>query len=183
MALPHFNQSKASKSLYEPVHQNLFEVTFIPPSGVAGADLLLEHVNTVGGLDGLNPALDAIGQKYKFADRSYAGMPSATSVDIAVNFSLNLNEANQMYVYKTLKSWYSKMYNPATGEMGLKKDYVGTMIIVEYNRAGDIYRKITLLDVFPTGAPTGLDAHDYGSADPLVMDMTFKCDHWEEEIA
>lgn len=183
MALPHFNQSKASKNLYEPIHQNLFEVTFLPPAGVTGGDLLLEHVNTVSGLDGLNPAVDAVGQKYKFADRSYAGMPGQTFVDIAINFSLNLNEANQMYIYKTLKDWYKKIYNPLTGEMGLKVDYTGDMIIVEYNRAGDIYRKITLNDVFPTGNPTGLDGHDYNSADALAMDMTFRCDYWNEELA
>jgi hypothetical protein len=67
--------------------------------------------------------------------------------------------------------------------MGLKKDYVGTIIIVEYNRKGDIYRKITLLDTFPGVNPTGLDAHDYSSADPQVLDITFRCDNWEEELA
>jgi hypothetical protein len=183
MALPHYNQSKASKNMYEPMHQNLFEVTFLPPSGVSGSELLLEHVNTVGGLDGLNPAIDPVAQKYKFSDRSYAGMPGQTFVDIAFNFSLNINDANQAYIYKTLQSWYKKMYDPATGEMGLKKDYTGTIIIVEYNRKGDIYRKITLLQCFPATPPTGLDGRDYNSADPLVADMTFRCDHWDEELS
>lgn len=181
--LPHYNQSKASKNKFEPMHQNLFEVTFLPPSGVSGGELLLEHVNTIGGLDGLNPAIDPIGQKYKFSDRSYAGMPAQTFVDIAINFSLNLNDANQAYTYKTLQAWYKKIYDPATGEMGLKKDYSGTIILVEYNRAGDIYRKVTLLDVFPGSNPTGLDARDYGSPDPMVIDITFRCDHWDEELS
>lgn len=183
MALPHYNQSKASKNKYEPMHQNLFEVTFLPPSGVSGGELLLEHVNTLGGIDLLNPAVDAIAQKYKFSDRSYAGMPAQTYVDIAINFSLNLNDSNQAYIYKTLQAWYKKIYNPATGEMGLKKDYTGTIIIVEYNRAGDIYRKITLLDVFPTGNPTGLDTRDYNSPEPLIIDITYRCDNWDEELA
>ena len=182
MALPHYNQSKASKNMYEPMHQNLFEVTFLK-SGLQGGQMLLEHVNTVGGLDGLNPAVEPVGQKYKFADRSYAGMPGQTFVDIAFNFSLNLNDANQAYVYKTLQAWYKDIYNPATGEMKLKKDYVGDIVIVEYNRAGDIYRKITLLDCFPATPPTGLDGRDYSSAEPLVADMTFRCDHWEEELS
>jgi len=183
MALPHYNKAKASKNLFEPVHGNLFEVTFIAPAGVGGSELLLEHVNTVGGLDAVNPAIEAVGQKYKFSDRSYAGMPGQTFLDVVLNFSLNLNDANQMYIYKTLKAWYTKIYNPATGEMGLKKDYVGTIIIVQYNRAGDIYRKLTLLDTFPGTSPTGLDANDYSSADPQVIDMTFRCDNWDEELS
>ena len=183
MALPHYNKAKASKNLFEPVHGNLFEVTFIAPAGVSGTELLLEHVNTVSGLDGINPAVEPVGQKYKFSDRSYAGMPGQTFIDVAINFSLNLNDANQMYIYKTLRDWYKKIYDPATGEMGLKKDYVGTLIIVQYNRAGDIYRKLTLLDVFPATQPTGLDGNDYSSADPLAIDMTFRCDNWEEELA
>jgi hypothetical protein len=110
-------------------------------------------------------------------------MPAATSMDVAVNFSLNLNDANQNYVYKTLRDWYKKIYDPATGAMGLKKDYTGDMIIVEYNRAGDIYRKLTLNDVFPTTPPTGLDGRDYNAADALAIDMTFRCDYWSEELA
>lgn len=181
MGLPHHDKGKASKNLFEPVHGNLFEVTFMPPSGVAGGDMLLEHVNTIGGLDALNPAIEPIGQKYKFSDRSYAGMPSQTFVDIAINFSLNLNDANQMYIYKTLRDWYKKMYDPSTGEMGLKKNYSGTIIIVQYNREGDIFRKVTLLDTFPATAPTGLDAFDYSTPEPLVVDMTFRSDHWDDE--
>lgn len=180
--LPHYDNSKASKNLYEPMHQNLFEVTFLVP-GLAGSELLIEHVNTVSGLDGLNPAIDPVEQKYKFADRSYAGMPAQTFVDIPINFSLNLNDANQAYIYKTLQNWYKRIYNPLTGEMGLKKDYVGDIIIVEYNRTGDIYRKVTLRDCFPTGQPTGLDTREYATPDPLTIEMTFRCDHWDEELS
>lgn len=181
--LSHYQKGKASKGLYEPVHGNLFEVTFIAPAGVGGSSLLLEHVNSVGGLDGINPEIEAVGQKYKFSDRSYAGMPAQTFIDVNINFSLNLNEANQMYIYKTLKDWYKKIYNPATGEMGLKKNYVGTIIIVQYNREGDIYRKITLRDVFPTGNPTGLDEANYETPDAQTIEMTFRCDDPQEELA
>jgi len=178
--LPHYNNSKAATKLYEPVQGNLYEVTIIPPNGIDGS-LLLEHVNTVGGLVASNPSIDPVEQKYKFATRSYAGMPAATSMDVAVNFSLNLNDANQNYVYKTLREWYKKIYDPATGAMGLKKDYVGTMIIVMYDRQGNIHRKLTLLDCFPMGQPGAMDAFDYGAADPLVIDMTWRCDNWIEE--
>jgi hypothetical protein len=180
--LPHFDNSQASRNLYEPVHQNLFEVTFLPPTGVAGSPILLEHVNTVSGLEGINPAVEAVGQKYKFADRSFAGMPSQTFIDVTVVFSLNLNDANQMYAYKTLRQWKDKIFDPLTGAMGLKKDYVGTLIIVEYNRKGNIYRKLTLKDTFITGQLTGLDGHDYNTAEPLTITAVFRTDHWDEEL-
>jgi hypothetical protein len=181
MALPHYKVSKASSKREEPLYPNLYEVTLLPPDGIDGG-LLLEHVNTVSGIGGVNPAIDAVGQKYKFADRSFAGMPSATSVDVTINFSLNFNDANQLYTYKTLREWYKKTYNPATGEMGLKKDYTGTIIIVQYNRKGEIWRKLTLFHVFPTGGIALADSLDYSTNDPVTLDIVFKCDHWEETL-
>lgn len=180
MALPHYNESTASSNRYEPIQGNLFEVTLLPPGGIDGG-MALEHVNTIEGLDGINPEIAPVGQKYKFADRSFAGTPDQTFVDITVNFSLNLNDANQAYLYKTLRDWYKLQYDPETGEQGLKRDYVGTIIIVEYNRAGDIYRKVTLFDAFPN-APTGLGSNDYSSAEPKTMEVVFRADHWTEEL-
>jgi hypothetical protein len=181
MALPHYDISQASNKQQEIVYPNLFEVTFLPPAGIDGG-LLLEHVNTIGGLGGVNPAIDPVDQKYKFADRSYAGMPATTSIDVTVNFSLNLNSSNQLYTYKTLRDWYKKSYDPETGEMGLKKDYTGTLIIVQYNRAGDIFRKLTLYHVFITGGLSLADSLEYGSNDAVTLDVVFRCNKWNEEL-
>ena len=180
MPLPHYTQSRASSQRYEPVQPNLFEVTVFSPLG-DDTGLILEQVKTIGGLNNLNPAVDAIGQKYKFADRSFASMPGQTFMDLTVNFSLNLNEANENYIYNTFRNWYKLIYDPLTGEMGLKKDYVGSMIIVQYNRAGDIFRKITCKDVFPTGRPEFVDELNYETPDPAELTMTYRCDHWVEE--
>jgi hypothetical protein len=182
MALPHYKVSKASSKQEEVLYPNLFEVTFLPPNGIDGG-LLLEHVNTVGGIGGVNPAIEAVAQKYKFADRSYAGMPTQTFIDVTIVFSLNLNDSNQLYTYKTLRDWYKKIYDPETGEMGLKKDYTGTLIIVQYNRKGDIYRKLTLRHVFPTGGIALSDSLDYSSAEPVTLEVVFRCDNWEEELS
>jgi len=91
MPLPHYTQSRASSQRYEPIQPNLFEVTIFSPLG-DDTGLILEQVKSIGGLNNLNPSIDAINQKYKFADRSYAGMPAQTFVDLTVNFTLNLNE-------------------------------------------------------------------------------------------
>jgi len=180
MPLPHYTQSRASSQRYEPVQPNLFEVTVFSPLG-DDTGLILEQVKTIGGLNNLNPAVDAIGQKYKFADRSFASMPGQTFMDLTVNFSLNLNEANENYIYNTFRNWYKLIYDPLTGEMGLKKDYVGSMIIVQYNRAGDIFRKITCKDVFPTGQPDFVDELSYETPDAVDLTRTYRCDHWVEE--
>lgn len=180
MPLPHYTQSRASTQRFEPIQPNLFEVTIFSPLG-DDTGLILESVKNIGGLNALNPTVDAIGQKYKFADRSYAGMPSQTFADITVNFTLNLNDANENYIYNIFRNWYKLIYDPQTGEMGLKKDYVGSMIIVQYNRAGDIFRKITLKDVFPTGQPAFVDELNYETADAAELAMTYRCDHWVEE--
>jgi hypothetical protein len=180
MPLPHYTQSRASSQRYEPIQPNLFEVTVFSPLG-DDTGLILEHVKTIGGLNNLNPSVDAIGQKYKFADRSFASMPGQTFLDLTLNFTLNLNEANENYIYNTFRNWYKLIYDPLTGEMGLKKDYVGSMIIVQYNRAGDIFRKITCKDVFPTGQPDFVDELNYETADAAELSMTYRCDHWVEE--
>jgi len=180
MPLPHYTQSRASSQRYEPIQPNLFEVTVFSPLG-DDTGLILEQVKTIGGLNNLNPAVDAIGQKYKFADRSFASMPGQTFMDLTVNFSLNLNEANENYIYNTFRNWYKIIYDQLTGEMGLKKDYVGSMIIVQYNRAGDIFRKITCKDVFPTGQPDFVDELSYETPDAVDLTMTYRCDHWVEE--
>lgn len=183
MALPHYREDQTSKKNkhFEPVQSNLFEVSILPPDGVSGADLLLQHVNSISGLETLYREVSAVEQKYKFATRSYAGMPDGTAHDITVNFSLNLNDSNQAYVYKTLREWYRKQYNPETGEMGLKKDYVGTLVIVQFNRAGDIYRKITLEDCFIISALGFTGELSYEDATPAALEVQWRCDTFAEE--
>jgi hypothetical protein len=46
MALPHYSEDQTSKKgkNFEPVQANLFEVTILPPDGVAGQEMLLQHV-------------------------------------------------------------------------------------------------------------------------------------------
>lgn len=184
MALPHYNQDQTSKKgkNFEPIQGNLFEVTILPPSGVPGGEMMLQHVNTIGGLDTLHREIAAVEQKYKWATRSYAGMPDGTAHDLTVNFTLNLNDANQAYLYKSLKDWYSLQYNSATGEMGLKKDYVGTLIVTQFNRVGDIYRTVTFEECFITSA-VGLGDLDYSSSEAKTIEIVWRSDVAKEELA
>ncbi len=180
MPLSHYSQAKASLNMYEPVQVNLFEATILTPLN-PDAGLILEHVKSIQGLQNINPSVDAVTQKFKQADRSYAGMPSQTFVDLTFVFTLNLNDANENYIYKQMRDWYALTYNPLTGEYGLKKDYVGTLIIVQHNRPGKIFRKLTFKHVFPIQQPQAMDTLDYTTPEPAELTMVLRSDFWNEE--
>lgn len=180
--LPHFLNNRAATKHFEPVYQNHFEVTIIPPSQVAGGEILLEHVNKIGGLESDKGSV-AIDQKYKFAKRSYAsGEPTDTVVDLTIDFSLNLNNNNEMYVYKTLRDWSRLIYNPLTGAQGLKKDYVGMIIVQNYTRDGNIFWQRTFHDAFITGNIPALELSYDGGEKLDLTSVTFRCDWWEEAM-
>lgn len=184
MALSHYKNSQAAVGKWEVVNPSLFEVTIMPPESVDGADstLLLEHVRSVGGLDGLNPSIGAAVQKFKQAERHYAGGPDSTHLELAIVFSLNLNDSNENYIYTTMRKWCNLIFNPANGAAGLKAEYTGTMVIVEYNRDGSIWRKITCTDIFPTGQMTGMGDRNYDNVnDANELSITFMCDVWDEK--
>ena len=184
MALPHYSQDQTSRSgrQFEPVQANLFEVTVLPPAGVSDAPLMIQHVNSISGLE-LYKEVAAVEQKYKFSTRSFAGMPDATTLDVGINFSLNLNDANQAYLYKTMRQWYNNQYDPQTGAMGLKKDYVGTIVVVQFNRAGDIYRTVTLEDCFITSGLPFTTELSYETTEAQALEVTWRCDTFKEVLA
>lgn len=180
--LPHYLNNRAATKNYEPVYQNLFEVSIIPPQTIAGGELLLEHVMKVTGLE-TDRGSEVVEQKYKFATRSYAsGVPTSTVADIAVSFSINLNDANQVYVYKTLRDWARLIYNPLTGEQGLKKDYIGKVVVVNHNRKGEIFWQRTFHSAFPVGDIPNFDLDYSGGAALEMADVKFRCDYWQENI-
>jgi hypothetical protein len=67
--------------------------------------------------------------------------------------------------------------------MGLKKDYVGTLVVVQFNRAGDIYRTITLEDCFITSALGFTTELNYETSDPASLEVVWRCDTWKEVLA
>lgn len=186
MALSHYKSAQASVNRWEPVNSSLFEVTILPPAFPTGGDdmsaLMLEHVRSISGLDGLNPSVGLITQKFKYAERNYAGGPDTTHLELGITFSLNLNDANENYIYTTLRKWCDMIYNPANGAMGVKKQYCGQMVIVQYNRDGSIWRKITCSVCFPNGQMTGMGDLSYDDPNAAQeLQITFISDLWNEE--
>jgi hypothetical protein len=82
-----------------------------------------------------------------------------------------------------MREWYNLAYDPQNGIMGLKKDYTGTLVIVQFNRAGDIYRTITLEDCFIKSGLPFTNELSYESGDPATLEVGFRCDTFKEVLA
>ena len=160
--LPHFKNSTAGPARYEPVYLNQFEVIITPPPAVSSKlgftqNLTLEHVKKVGPLPELtgNAGGAIITQKYKFAERAFAAAkPTTTLHKFTIEFELNLNTQNDNYIYNAFRAWGDLIYNPMTGQQGLKVDYAGTAAnpasvqVTMFNRTGAIFREFVFAPVF-----------------------------------
>jgi hypothetical protein len=181
--LPHWDNSVAATNYYEPIYQNQFEVILTPPAAVAGAQisLLVEHVTKLSGLPEINSNGTLVEQKYKFATRSYAGaVPDKTTADLALTFTVNLDDENNAYVYNILRAWNDIVYNPLTGSQGLKRDYVGEMAVFVSNRTGEIFREWTFPSIIPNSALKAIDLN-YTSNEVYEVTMTYRADSWLEK--
>jgi hypothetical protein len=192
MALKHYSHhqnSKAALGMYEVVSPALFEVHFTFPNVLKNqvdTDVMFEHVRSISGLDGLTPTVGNVVQKFKFAERHYAAAgPDKTSLELAITYTMNLNESHENYIYNMLRKWYNIIYNPQNGQTLTKRDYAegSRLFIYEHDRSGAIWRKITCFNFFPSTPPTGLNENNYDSVgDAKTVSITFMVDDWVEEI-
>jgi hypothetical protein len=185
--LSHFNNSKAGILNREPVFLNQFSLIINPPAGILdagkqfnGESILAQQVKSITGLAvDITPA-QTVEQHYKFATRRYAGgEPSTSDMALSMEFEVNLNDKNSMEVYKILRQWSDLIYNPLTGAMGLKTDYVGSMLITVFNKRGDIFRKIRIPSCFLSEAINPMDL-DYETPAIYTITASWICDTWED---
>jgi hypothetical protein len=154
--LPHFKNSTAGPAKYEPLYLNQFEVIITPPPLVSGKigfgnNLMLEHVLKVTSLPEYSGSGSAVvTQNYKFSQRAYApAKPTQTYHQFNIEFEVNLNNNNDMYIYNALRAWGDLIYDPLTGRQGLKADYAdATIQVTMFNRSGVIYRDFVFGPVF-----------------------------------
>jgi hypothetical protein len=185
--LPHFTNSKAAINNFEPVYLNQFEVIINPPAGIVdsattfnGEGILAQQVKSITGLAvDIAPSAN-IEQNYKFATRRYAGgEPSTTDMTLSMEFEVNLNDQNSMTVYKILRQWSDLIYNPLTGAMGIKSDYVGSMVIQVFNKRGDVFRRIRIPSCFLSEAINAMEL-DYETPAIYNISASWICDYWED---
>ena len=185
--LPHFKNATAAINNYEPVFLNQFEVLITPPPGIPdaaitfkGESILTQQVKSITGLAiDILPA-QSVEQHYKFATRRYSGgEPSTSDMTLDIQFEVNLNDANSMTVYNILRQWSDLIYNPLTGAMGIKSDYVGSMVISVFNKRGDVFRRIRIPSCFINRAINPMQL-DYENASIYNLDTAWICDYWED---
>lgn len=180
--LPHFRSSKASVNNWEPLYLNLFDASLVFPAAVGTGEFVMENLLKVDGLD-TDKVPGAVTQIFKGAQRSYAaGIVEETFVDITLDFEVNLNDANSAYVYKALKKWCNLIYDPSTGAMSLKKDYVGGPLIISvHNKAGEVYRQWKFPRIFPITNISAMSL-DYSSGTEIfkIEGFTLRADFWDE---
>jgi len=186
--LSHFRNSRASQELYEPVYLNLFTIQIELPPAVGSTpentNLLLENVQKIGGLVSHKFPAALVSQYYKWAARRFAGAkPDQTTMDLTIDFEVNLDRTPSAYVLKTLRKWCDLVYDPLTGRTGIKADYVAPwMLITLYDRAARPFWQWKCYNVFPMTALPAPEL-DYQSADIYkITAFGIACDTWDETI-
>jgi len=186
--LSHFRNSRAAQENYEPVYLNLFTVQLQLPAGIGATDeetnLMLENVQTIGGLKSHKFPASPVAQQYKWATRRFAGAkPSETTMDLTLNFEVNVDRTPSNYILKTLRKWCDLVYDPLTGRTGIKADYIAPwMLITMYDRAARPFWQWKCYNVFPmTALPE--PALDYMSEVIYKIEgFGIACDMWDETI-
>jgi hypothetical protein len=180
--LAHYKNSKISMNNWEPVYMNLFEVVITPPPTVDKWDYVLEEVNKIAGMatDQTPPA--GVEQSYKGAKRRFSNsLADSTVVDLSIGFFVNIDDNLSLIAYKGLQNWCKLIWNPLSGAMTLKKDYVGgPLTVFLHNRAGEVFRQWIFPTVWPTASLPEM-ALDYADgAASYQIDITFAADYWED---
>lgn len=180
--LPHYRNSKTSMENWEPVYLNLFQVVFTPPPLVSSWDYVVENITRVSGLT-VEQQAGIVEQRFKGAKRSFAGaLGENTTVDISIDFNVNLNDNNSMFTYKALRRWCDLVWDPLTGAQLLKKDYVGGPLVISlYNKIGQVSRQWTFPQVFPLRPLPAMDlAYETGTNIYQIQGFGFRSDYWDD---
>jgi len=187
--LPHFKNSTVGQQLFEPLYLNQFTVIITPPASINNTQtnqLLVEHVKKISGLPEQAGTGGTVDQSYRFSKRYFAGAkPKETGAKLTIDFEVNLNNANEMYVYNLFRAWANLVYDPLTGRQGLKKDYApngASVYVGVHNRAGDVYREFSFSPVFVFGGDTLVEEMklDYTSDSIYTASFTLMADSYTE---
>jgi hypothetical protein len=186
--LSHFRNSRASQEMFEPVYLNMFTIQFQLPASIGvseeGSNLLLENVQKIGGLVSHKYPGTPMVQYYKWAARRFVGAkPDTTTMDLTIDFEVNIDHTPSVYIVKTLRKWCDLAYDPLTGRTGLKADYVAPwMLITMYDRGARPFWQWKCYDVFPM-TPMPEVPMDYQSTDNYkITGFTIAVDYWDETI-
>lgn len=182
MALPHFANILSHNSNEEPVYKALFELTFdLPPilgRTIDDVKLMLENARNI--TLPLTPDIEVQTQRFKFSTRAYVTLPSQTHVaDLSINFNLNENDKNAVFVWNILKAWYDLAWNSQTGETHTKREMIGNIIVNQHNKKGQVIRRVTYKNVQLVGV-SEIELNWDSPTEILECSGKFIADYWED---
>ena len=182
MPLPHFSNIRSHNELWEPIYVNLFEVNFILPLILQAENrdpiLLMENCKKIS--LPLTPVVENASQKFKFSDREFLLTPARTSIDVDIDFNINQDDTNSVFVWNTLKRWYDLVWNSQTGETCYKKDIVGTIIVLQHDKKGVVIRRVVYNNC-QIKEITGYSDLDWSSTSIIEgISGKFVADYWED---
>lgn len=187
--LPHIKNTQAGNNYWDPMHSAIFEVYFTLPVAIQDKfkddeAILTEQVVSVSGLDALQKTVQAGSQKFFGVDVSFLNPTlDSTFAEITVTFNLNLRNATDAYVLKVIKAWEKLGYDLADGTRTLMADYVADNLrISEANRDGTVWRSYIFHKVMITNV-TGIDELNYTNNDARQLQVQFRADWWDEDLA
>lgn len=187
--LPHLRSTEVGVQHQDPMHGAIFEVYFTLPAAIQSffatdEGYLTQQVTAVNGLDALQKTTEAGSQKFLGVDISFLNpVLDSTFAEITIDLNLNLRNLSDAWVLKVFKAWEKVSYDMADGTRTAKVDYCsGTVRIAEANRDGTIWRSYLFHDVLLTGV-TGLDSLDYTNNEARKLQIKFRSDYWDEELA
>ena len=173
--IPQWEQISTNNQNHDPLWKGLFEVTIDFPASIGASTqdvkLMLENSTSIN--LPVTPELDVQTQQFKYLKRYFLGFPTDTGVpDLSLKFNLNQDEQNRVYVWNLLKKWYDLAWNSQTGETGLTRELIGSIIVNCHNKRGQIYRKV----IYKNVQLVGLSAleYDWESYNDIQKDLEAK---------
>ena len=187
--LPHLTNMQSGINKWDPSHSAVYELYFTLPDAIRSEFsedevILTEQVTDVSGLDNLIKTTGVSSQKFMGVDVSHHGPAMEnTYADITVTLNLNLRNKLDNFVLKVFRAWENLNYNLADGTRTLLADYSSdAMRIAIANRAGDVVRSIVFNRVLLSNV-SGIDTLNYTDNEPQKLQVTLRCDYWDDANA
>ena len=187
--LPHVRNIQTAVNRWDPNHSAVFEVYFTLPEAIQSAfkdeeAILTEQVTQVTGLDALQKTVQAGSQKFYGVDVSFLNPTLETTyAEFTISLNLNIRNATDAFVLKVFKAWEKLGYDLSDGTRTLMVDYCADNLrIAEANRDGTIWRSFIFHKVLLTNVE-GLNDLIYTNNEARILNVTFRADYWDEDLA
>jgi len=146
----------------EPVRQNTFEV-------------IIEKIEDLCPLNVVsfpmaNWSVAPVEKHHMNVRTKFAGKPNYDTFDLIVHDTIDPDAATRVY------EWYTQVFDPDTGAMGLTSDYKCGGTVTQFDVTGAEVRTWTLYGVWPTTVNFGEGNYEV-EGDPVQITLTLSVDY------